>query len=131
MLTVTVQPTLAMHYCAGKLHSVSLFDNTGQLDCEENNILDKYYEYTYIEETCCQTHYLHIQTDNYSVVNKDKQDIQYHPQSDIGVIPLFISKIPYVVLPDDTTPQIKLSFPPQGLSRYAYNLLTQICIYRL
>jgi hypothetical protein len=146
MLTSTVQPVLAMHYCGDKLHSFSLLQNNFNTSgcCEENttrennNPLQSQHpigdpnHHSTLDDThasCCKIQLLKPSTDDYQTKNEQPVS-RIASLSYEGVAALLI---PLFKLSDTEINTLSFfqDFPPKGLFLQDVSLLTYICIYRI
>lgn len=145
MLVVGVHPTLAMHFCGGKLHSVDFVSEQTENSCcsgmmkdlpqqiESSCIEDEESDISQISNAhreCCNVQKIQISTDNYC---------QQTQQLNVAnILPSFDNiwfTVNYMLIcqwiESDNSAVAKHIFPPEGLNRQNIDLLTYICIYRI
>lgn len=146
MLVVGAHPTLAMHFCGGKLHSVDFVSDRAETSCCSGMMKDMPQENDQlcIAETsssdniqlsnthngCCNTQKIQISTDNYRHQSQQLNVANILPSFDNIWFTLNYMSISQSVESDNLT-IVKHTFPPEGLDKQNIDLLTYICIYRI
>ncbi|MDR0546577.1 MAG: hypothetical protein LBG77_03195 [Dysgonamonadaceae bacterium] len=113
LLLAAVRPTLVFHYCAGNLRSVALGERELPHHCCGK---------------CCSDYKITLSTDDYQPVS---------PES-IGLISQFLQPVVFLC-PDDFFPKNNFSFPyliqhffpPGKTAKYGFDLLREICVFRI
>ncbi|KAA6349932.1 hypothetical protein EZS27_002671 [termite gut metagenome] len=135
MLTAGAHPVFAIHFCKGKLHSVSLMTNKSVKPCcGESAAADAPYSghtesllVTESHASCCHIQEVQISTDDY------QRQAQLNT---IPVLPAFesawiiLNGISNRIEPDNSS-TIRHLFPPGGLNKQNLDVLASICIYRI
>lgn len=131
MLLINVQPTLAMHFCGGKLASISLYQESSSCSVCGIQHQDSKENLQFHAKSCCADKSVQLTTDNFSQKSSLIELIGFHQLGHNFVMP-----IPHLIFDWNKNRDISLSelqrdFPPQGLSRNSYSLIDFICIYRI
>lgn len=130
MLLINVQPTLAMHFCGGKLSSITLYQDTSSCGaCGTQH--QKSGEKQLHTKSCCADKSVQLTTDNFS---QKSSIVEAMTSSQLGQT--LVMLIPHLINDAGINRNISLSelqrdFPPKGLSRHSYNLIDFICTYRI
>lgn len=132
MLVVSIQPTLAMHFCGDSLFSISLpqpvlESHSCNTHCGDNMPTD---QTAFQSIPCCSIENVQVKTDTYQAAEV-QPDLNLQRYVVMELIPLYLNYIYEPTLLDDSSLQILHKFPPQGLGQYTFDLLKNICIYRL
>lgn len=128
MIGVSIQPTLAMHFCGKDLHAISLTQKQ-DLGCEHNQNQESQ-EQSFDSESCCHTENIQIKTDDYPSTSV-QADLSLQHHFVMELLPIFIAQLHNFDFLSSNTEQIFNKYPPQGLGNEQYDLLNHICIYRL
>ena len=115
LLLTAVQPSIAFHYCKGKLHSVGFVKK----DLPESCCAKK-------QTDCCSNKILKVKTDSFPI-NQTDTDIQApaFPQPEFFVVS------DDLIFPSGNNLLLQHIFPPGGLARYSAEMRHFICIYRI
>lgn len=132
MLLVSIQPTLAMHFCGDSLHAISLPQpalehHSCNMQCADNQA-ESHSSFNNIP--CCSIENVQVKTDTYQA-SETHPDLNLQRYIVMELIPLYLNYIYEPMLWDDSSLQILHKFPPRGLGQYTSDLLKNICIYRL
>jgi hypothetical protein len=132
MTLVAVQPTLALHFCGGRLKSVAI--GSIQKPCcgeaSENPIKTRNAENRLQQpiNTCCSSSLIELSTDNYPP-SEQQSIIDFQQQTFYPA--LFLYNFPLKGSYLNNSLINKYFCPPGGLARYSVDLLTVICIFRI
>lgn len=144
LLVVSLQPAIAMHFCGGRLDSISLFESAEKPACCEissttaptqhhcevsNSKHPDFYHSTgeLISENCCDTQNIHFQTDDFqSEINQlnINQLVRF-----IELPWLTIEKTAGKIEPQNILTSLHDVFPPKGLFIKELRINTLICVY--
>jgi hypothetical protein len=134
MTLAAVQPTFALHFCRGELHSVAI--GKVQKSCcgkTMENPLKPLSAHAgnrlYLPvNTCCSTYLIELSTDNFRLPGQlsigDFQQILFSPL-------VFPENVPLKGRHSGISLSSTHFFPPGGLARYSADLLAVICIFRI
>lgn len=124
MLAASVQPTLALHFCGGELHSVRLGGNLTSCCKNARTIGDA--EGVFFQKACCANYQIDIHTDTFQ-----PQDAA----TDIVPLVACISCLFSALMLPDTDGDFfaaRLNVPPDSLTYPPpTDRLTQFCIFRI
>lgn len=140
MLVIGIHPVLVMHYCAGELYSLEVFNNEIERSCCEDMEMPQQEDNSChttsdaqksnmlpFHKNCCDIQKVELSTDDYQC-----QPQQFNLNN---VLPSFenVWMALYLLIPKDNVGITKTAqyFPPGGLSLQNIDLLTYICIYRI
>lgn len=132
-LLITVQPSLAMHFCGDQLRSLSLYGEeqpaTACGACSSHKSANL--PTLSIEQAdCCTNQNIQLTTDSFNSTNPSTDLFEAIQSAVSPVISSFVRlTVPFKELSLLRT--IQKEYPPAGLSNQRYNLIHFICTYRL
>ncbi|MDR1672964.1 MAG: hypothetical protein LBS09_05845 [Bacteroidales bacterium] len=126
MAIASVQPTLSLHFCGGKFHSLQL--NGNDADCcphaETDNALPQNGERSLFNATdsCCNNYVIDASTDDFL-----QQEVAIHAVPSLSA---FLPEDESIVRRCANLPLCRHIFPPDNC--FVHNeLLAQLCIFRI
>jgi hypothetical protein len=127
MLVAAVQPTLALHFCGGSLHSVNLLNGAGKSCCKgEMQSEQQPSNGISFSQNCCSNQTIELATD---VFQTSQQELNIDAQT--------FSFVPFPVLSNNdrnaNEPEYILvfqqKFPPGGLAKTHADMLSLVCSF--
>jgi hypothetical protein len=126
-----IQPTLALHFCGGRLQSVAIGNRHKNCCGDVMEIRNKAFPadtkntLSQSGNTCCATYTVEIATDNFQSPHR-----QAAIENAMNLNPLlFACEISTSKFHSDILLYPEHFFPPGGLARYSVDLLTFVCIF--
>ncbi|TWV15041.1 hypothetical protein FQ707_01620 [Bacteroidaceae bacterium HV4-6-C5C] len=136
MLVISVRPMMSMHFCQGKMSSVSLLKATGDHSCcgGMNADMEKSSKNVSVashfvddHDTCCKTEKVYVATDN------------FNSQVELSIAKLLPSFVyvglifKYLINITEPESLIKAHIfsPPDKLSKKSVDLLALICTFQI
>jgi hypothetical protein len=126
MTAVSVQPTLALHFCGGKFHSLRL--NGNDANCcphvEADRALPQNNRHPLFNATniCCADYVIDASTDDFQ-----QQEITVHVIS--PSLSAFLPADEGVLRSADNLPLCRYIFPPDHRLAHSADLFVQFCIF--
>lgn len=143
MMLVAIQPAVAMHFCAGRLHSLNLLNPDDNDPCckqevdpayrvsteAENPYPNDYCGLSKSHDNCCDYRLIQISTDDYqtSVEQLNAANTLFSFENEWFTL----NNLSGITRPETNTVSVQHYFPPGGLFLRDMSLLAYICIYRI
>lgn len=115
LLLTAIQPSIAMHYCKGQLHSVGFVKKDSLKSCCGKT-----------QSNCCSNKVLKVKTDTFPI---NQTDTEVYTM--LFLQPLFFAVTDDLIFPCENSLLLQQVFPPGGLARYRAEMRHLICIYRI
>ncbi|MDR2847755.1 MAG: hypothetical protein LBV39_01485 [Bacteroidales bacterium] len=122
MAGVSTQPTLALHFCGGSLHAVSLRAVDAEKSCckKAGKHAPKGTSFSKAAGRCCSDYTIEVTTDTF----QQQQEITTDVYSSVSLLPYLVSdSLPY---PNSYFPLQRI-YPPGSLALQNADLLTRYC----
>lgn len=130
MLIVGIGPTLGMHFCGKKLHSVEVLSPQNKKSCctKTTDSAQTNNESEIAHKDCCETHKVQIATDTYQL---QERVLNIAPLVGLLQPDWFTTNYRLLLVERDTTTIAKAYFPPDGFDVKDADVLSFICILRI
>lgn len=134
MLTLSVHPSLSMHFCQDELQSVNIQKLSSNFCCmaaetgENENANSLSLNHIESENSCCSTTDLEVVTDNFT--QSSSQTIQA-PTESTYMAGWFTVNYLINLIATETTTENNFNFPIYGSFLRTLDFLSLICVYRL
>ena len=134
VLTLSVHPSLSMHFCQGKLQSFNIQKLSSNMCCmaaergENENANSLSLNNIESENSCCSTTALEVVTDSFT--QNSSQSIQA-PTESTYMAGWFAVNYLINLIATETTTENNFNFPIYGSFLKTQDFLSLICVYRL